>query len=432
MNTVRDESHDPSLRSWVTSANEPGNDFPIQNLPFGVFTHQRASPPRIGVAIGTQILDLQAVVAESRLLAASPTAVHQALLAPTLNTLMALGHDVMRTLRLRLVDLLKADSRPLPEWIVPMSGVELRVPAAIGDYTDFYASVHHATRVGSLFRPDNPLLPNYKHMPIAYHGRSSSIVPSGTSVRRPWGQARGASADQPAFRPTASLDYELEVGILIGRGNALGHPVSVADADDHLFGLCLLNDWSARDVQQWESQPLGPFLAKSFATSVSPWIVTVEALAPYRCAPSARAPGDPVPLPYLAIGGETAFDVTVEALLATAQMRERGLPPVRLGRAWLRDLYWTPSQMIAHHTSNGCNLRPGDLLGSGTVSGADDAARGCLLEMTANGRHPIELPTGETRAFLADGDQVILRGSCAREGYVRIGFGECSGIVAAA
>ena len=431
MTHTLDESHDPALRSWVPSANDPESDFPVQNLPFGVFGRRGTSHARIGVAIGTQVLDLHAAVTDTALLASLPAEIREALLAPSLNTLMALGHEAMRQLRLELVRLLKADRPPRPALLVPMETVDLHLPAAVGDYTDFYASVHHATRVGRLFRPDNPLLPNYKHVPIAYHGRSSSIVPSGMPVRRPWGQVK-AGADRAEFRPTRSLDYELEVGIMIGRGNVLGSAVPVSEAEDHVFGFCLLNDWSARDVQGWESQPLGPFLAKNFATSVSPWVVTLEALAPYRCAPAAHASGDPAPLPHLAIDGETTVDVTVEALLATARMREEGLAPVRLSRASLRDLYWTPPQMIAHHTSNGCNLRPGDLLGTGTVSGPNDDARGCLLEITANGREPIELPTGETRAFLDDGDQLILRGYCERKGAARIGFGECKAIIVAA
>jgi fumarylacetoacetase len=310
--------------------------------------------------------------------------------------------------------------------------VEMLLPAAIGDYTDFYASVHHATNVGSMFRPDNPLLPNYKWLPIGYHGRASSIVPSGTPIRRPSGQTRPPDAESPRFGPSRSLDYEMELGLFVGPGNPLGQPVPMARAEEQIFGFCLVNDWSARDIQAWEYQPLGPFLAKNFATTISPWVVTPEALEPFRSPAFTRPPGDPAPLPHLdsppnAEGGAVAL--TVEVYLTSARMRDRGIEPVRLSRGNAADLYWTPAQFIAHHTSNGCDLHPGDLLASGTISGPAKESRGCLLELTWRGAEPLALPGGETRKFLEDGDEVIMRGYCEREGAVRIGFGECRGLV---
>jgi fumarylacetoacetase len=308
----------------------------------------------------------------------------------------------------------------------------MELPFVVGDYTDFYASMDHATNVGAMFRPDNPLLPNYKWVPIGYHGRASSVVPGGTGIVRPCGQARPDAAAPPAFGPTTALDYELEVGAWVGRGNALGSAVPVAEADQHLFGLCLVNDWSARDVQTWEYQPLGPFLAKSFATSVSPWVVTMDALAPFRAPRAPRAGSDPAPLPYLDDAGDAAsgaIDITLEAWLRTARMRDAGEPAIRLSNSAFRGMYWTFAQMLAHHASNGCNLRPGDLIASGTVSGPGPASRGCLLELTRRGTEPVRLPGGETRAFLADGDEVTLRGWCERDGFRRIGLGECRGVV---
>ena len=430
MSARLDESHDPTLRSWVESANVPDTDFPIQNLPFGVFTRRGVSqPPRIGVAIGDQILD---VPLAAKTLGDLPVEARDALSLPALNTLMALGHDVMRALRGALVELLRDGSTHAdPDWLVPMAAADMHLPAAIGDYTDFYASLHHATRVGRLFRPDHPLAPNYKYVPIAYHSRSSSIVPSGTAIRRPSGQAKSPGETRPSYRPSRSLDYELEAGVFIGRGSELGHPIDLADAEDHVFGVCLLNDWSARDIQAWESQPLGPFVAKNFATTISPWIVTLEALAPFRCKLSSRAADDPQPLPHLKHSAGTAphIDMHVEAWIASKQMRTTDAAPMRLGYSSLCDLYWDVAQMVTHHASTGCNLRPGDLLGTGTISGAGDESQGCLLEITANGRQPLELPSGERRSFLADGDEVTLRGYCKREGFARIGFGECRGIV---
>ena len=431
-----DDSHDPALRSWVESANLPDSDFPIQNLPFGVFRRRDAAEPhRIGVAIGDSVLDL-VQCRELGLLRELPTEVQAVLGAPALNGLMALGAPAVRALRHHLVRLLRADSsRAEPGALVPLADVQLTVPADIGDYTDFYASVFHATRVGRLFRPDNPLLPNYKYVPIGYHGRASSIVASQTPVRRPWGQTKAADQPQPAFHPTRMLDFELEVGVFVGRGNALGAPVPIDEAEDHIFGLCLVNDWSARDIQAWEYQPLGPFLAKSFATTVSPWVVTLEALAPFRSPATARSADDPAPLPYLSSADHAtagSVDLQLEVAIRSARMREQGVAPVCVSRSSLRDLYWTIAQLLTHHTSNGCNLRPGDLLATGTVSGPEDGNRGCLLELTANGRQPVTLSDGEQRGYLADGDEVILRGHCERQGFRRIGFGACQGTISAA
>ena len=426
---MTDDTHDPALRSWVESANAPDTDFPIQNLPFGVFRRAAGrDAPAIGVAIGDQILDLRRA-GDLGLLEGLPAEVLAATTASTLNGVMAIGRLATTALRRRLGSILRADARAYePGSLVPMAEAELLLPAAIGDYTDFYASIFHATRVGQMFRPENPLLPNYKHIPIAYHGRASTIAPGGTPVRRPAGQMKGANG-APVFRDTERLDYEMEMGVYV-TGN--GRPLTVARAEDHIFGLCIVNDWSARDIQAWEAQPLGPFLSKSFATSVSPWVVTHDALAPFRCPPFVRPADDPRPLPYLwseANDEAGGFDVSVSVELRSEAMRRAGMPPVRLSHASLRDMYWTPAQMIAHHTSNGCTLRAGDLLATGTVSGPVAGSEGCLLELTRNGAKPIHLPTGETRAFLADGDEVTLRAFCERPGFRRIGFGVCQGVV---
>ena len=426
------ETHDPGRRSWVETANSVTTDFPIQNLPLGVFRPSRGrGAPAIGVAIGDQILDLRKA-AELGLLKQLSSALRAAAGADTLNPLMALGHDEASRLRHRISNLLAAGSPDAdPRLLVPAADAALQLPAAIGNYTDFYASLAHATNVGRLFRPDNPLLPNYKHVPIAYHGRSSSIVISGTPVRRPSGQVKGTE-DAPVFKRSERLDYEVEIGCFCGPGNTLGEPIPIDAAEAHLFGLCLVNDWSARDIQAWEYQPLGPFLAKNFATAVSPWIVTYEALAPFRRAAAERAPGDPGPLDYLSspsADASGAFDVTVDALLLSAEMRRTGAAPQQLSRSSLRDLYWTLAQMVTHHTSNGCNLVPGDLIATGTLSGPTKDSHGCLLEMTQGGKVPLNLPGGEVRTFLADGDQVILRAFCERPGYARIGFGECTGVI---
>ncbi len=419
------------MTSWIESANDPGTDFPIENLPFGAF--RQGATPRIGVAIGDCIVDVAALL-ESGLLKAQAAEAAEACRKPVLNALMALGHARCSALRHRLQELLQAgspDQNEAARCVLPMKAAELLLPVDIGDYTDFYASIHHATNVGRLFRPDNPLLPNYKYIPIGYHGRASSIVVSGTEVKRPSGQTRPPDSGSPIFGPSRRLDYELEVGFFIGQPNPLGTPVPIDKAEDHLFGLCLVNDWSARDIQAWEYQPLGPFLAKSFATTLSPWIVTTEALAPFRTPLPSRPAEDPEALPYLRSnrGNPGGFDVQLEVYLQSEQMRSAGHPPVRLSRGNFRDMYWSVAQMITHHTSNGCNLRSGDLLASGTVSGGSEEARGCLLELTRGGAEPIQLPGGETRRFLEDGDEVILRGRCERAGVTSIGFGECRGRV---
>jgi fumarylacetoacetase len=427
-------THDPALRSWVESANRPRCDFPIQNLPFAVFRRGGSMEVlRGGVAIGDQVLDLGALHA-LRLLSGTAGEALAACAQSSLNSYMDLGSDAWSVLRQALSNLLREGAKEagaVGGCLVAQSNAELALPAKIGDYTDFYASIHHATAVGRLFRPDNPLLPNYKWVPIAYHGRSSSIRVSGQQFPRPVGQVMPAGAQQPEVAPTQRLDYELEVGIFIGRGNPSGTQIGLDQAEQHVFGLCLLNDWSARDVQGWEYQPLGPFLAKNFATTISPWIVTLEALAPYRL-PWTRVGTDPQPLPYLdspqlrASGG---IDLWLEAWIETAGMRQLGLTAHRLSRSNFRHSYWTVAQMVAHHTLNGCNLQAGDLLGSGTQSGPQAQEAGSLLELTVGGKQPLTLPSGETRTFLADGDRVILRGWCEKAEYARIGFGEAAGTV---
>jgi fumarylacetoacetase len=437
MSMERNQTHDPDARSFVESANIPGCDFPIQNLPFGAFTNGQNSCSSLGVAIGDQVLDLEAA-AERALLDDVDDATYEVCKESCLNPLMGLGPARWTVLRRALFQLLSVNSANQSEaeaCLRPQQDVTMVLPVEIGDYTDFYASVHHASNVGALFRPENPLLPNYKWVPIAYHGRASSIVVSGTPVRRPWGQLKLPSAEKPQFAPSRRLDYEMEVGAFAGVGNEMSEAIPIAQAGDHIFGLCLLNDWSARDIQSWEYQPLGPFLSKSFATSVSPWIVTTEALAPFRVPALARPAGDPQPLPYLADPDDQlrgGFDLTAEVYVRTAAMRERDCSPHLVSRGNLRDLYWTFAQMFAHHTSNGCGLRPGDLLGSGTVSGPDPGARGCLLEITRGGVDPILLPDGTERTFLEDGDEVTLRGFCQSPAAVRIGFGECRGTLIAA
>ena len=436
-----DHTHDPALRSWVDSAQAPGADFPIQNLPFGVFKRAGAAErPRVGVAIGDRIVDVAACARESLLAPHAAEAANRCT-EPDLAPLMALGRDAARALRVALVELLREGSSAhrrdpsiAERILVPIAGAELRLPASIGDYTDFYASIHHATNVGSMFRPDNPLLPNYKYVPIGYHGRASSIVVSGTAIRRPHGQLRDGDA-APVYAPTRRLDYELEVGAFVAEGNALGVAIPIDEAERHLFGLALVNDWSARDIQSWEYQPLGPFLAKNFATTVAPWVVTLDALEPFRVPPAARPEGDPAPLAYLLGDADRragAFDITLEVALRTAKMATAGDEPFVVSRGGFTDMYWTVAQLLTHHASNGCNLRPGDLLASGTVSGVSPDSRGCLLERAWRGSQPIALPNGETRAFLHDGDEVIMRGWCERAGAARIGFGECRGRVLAA
>jgi fumarylacetoacetase len=410
------------MKSWLESANGHP-DFPLANLPFGVF--RLGSDPRIGVAIGDQVLDLRGCQ-DAGLIS------EWACTRETLNELMSRGRDAALRLRKRLIELLQdgsAERDEVAKHLRAQRDVEMLAPAVVGDYTDFYASVHHATNVGSMFRPDNPLLPNYKWVPIGYHGRASSIVVSGTPVQRPVGQTSDDPSTPPSFGESKRLDYETEVGVFIARGNELGEPIPIHEAEQHIFGLCLVNDWSARDLQTWEYQPLGPFLSKSFATSISPWVVTLDALEPFRIASYARPEGDPRPLPYLAFDEDRGIDITLEVSIRTERMRSENIEPHRLSRGSFRDMYWTIAQLVTHHTSNGCNLRPGDLLASGTVSGRANDSRGCLLELTWRGTEPIELPSGETRRFLEDGDEVILRGWCEREGATRIGFGECRGVV---
>jgi fumarylacetoacetase len=436
MKPVLDETHDFNTQSWVESANVAASDFPIQNLPFGVFRRREAHGARVGVAIGDCILDVAGIHGEGLLADETVRAAASACASDSLNALMALGSGPRCALRRRLhgvlrEDALATDRQRAARHLIRQSDAELLIPVTIGDYTDFYASIFHASNVGKLFRPDNPLLPNYKYIPVGYHGRASSVVSTGTPIRRPSGQTRDGEA-HPKFGPTTALDYELELGFFVGAGNSLGQTVPIDEADEHIFGVCLLNDWSARDVQAWEYQPLGPFLGKSFATSISSWVVTMEALAPFRTAAFVRSEDDPAPLPYLSSqfneehGG---LDVRLEVSLSSVRMRETNLAPMVLGRSNFRDMYWTMAQMLTHHASNGCNLRAGDLLASGTVSGADKSARGCLLELTSRGKDPVTFPTGEQRKFLADGDEVILRGFCERDGFRRIGLGACRGMI---
>jgi fumarylacetoacetase len=444
-----DSTHDANLRSWVESANDPTSDFPIQNLPFCQFVDAGPNsaaerepsghlpPVHLGVAIGDMVLNLSVLSAFNGL---ENTVID-------MDDLHSFSIAERASLRRELSLLLSEAStklrdlvREVPRLLRSRSEVLFARPALMANYTDFYASINHASTVGSMFRPDNPLLPNYKHIPIGYHGRASSIIISGVDVVRPLGQQSppdNAPQQGPSFGPCKMLDYELEVGCVITRENLRGEPVGIQNAAECILGLCLVNDWSARDVQKWEYQPLGPFLAKNFATTVSPFLVTLEALAPFRCVGSPRADGDPQPLPYLSDAHDLAaggFDINLEVTLQSRQMQQQGIAPITLSKGrGFRDMYWTFAQMIAHHTSNGCNLIDGDLLASGTVSGTSTDSRGCLLELTWDGpgkpRKPITLPTGETRVFLADGDTVTLRGYCEREGFRRIGLGECTGTI---
>jgi fumarylacetoacetase len=428
------ETHDSGLSSWLASANAPGCDFPIQNLPFAVFRRVGADEAfRGGVAIGDAILDLGCAHAAGAFdgVAAQAAA---ACAGSALNAFMALGPSAWSQLRLALSRALRAGSKRadgLRACLLRQADAQYAVPAVIGDYTDFYTSIHHATSVGRLFRPDNPLLPNYKWVPIGYHGRTSSIVVSGQPFRRPIGQTLPPGAHTPRFGPSQRLDYELELGVFIGPGNAPGSRIPIAEAEQHVFGLCLLNDWSARDVQAWEYQPLGPFLAKNFATTISPWIVTLEALAPFRV-PWTRPDDDPQPLPYLESEHNRAagaFDIQLQVLIETVSMRATGLAAARLSQTSFRHAYWSIAQMVAHHTVNGCNLRSGDLLGTGTESGPTPQEAGSLLELSGGGNSPLSLPDGQTRTFLEDGDTVTMRAWCEKPGAVRIGFGEAVGQV---
>lgn len=432
MTVTIDETHDPTLQSWVGSANGHP-DFPIQNLPLGVFS-VGSKGPHIGVAIGDSVLDLNAV-ANAGLLDTHWTL---ALSLSCLNAWFAHGPEDSASLRRRLSELLSQESYrvKVEPHLVGRERVTMHLPCTIGDYTDFYVGIHHATNVGKQFRPDNPLLPNYKYVPIGYHGRASSVRVSGHEVVRPKGQRKPPDAEVPDYGPSRRLDYELELGIFIGRGNELGSTIPIGEAGGHIAGYCLLNDWSARDLQAWEYQPLGPFLAKNFLTSISPWVVTPEALAPFRRPMPPRPAGDPAPLPYLwddcdqQSGG---LGIGLEVSLLTPAMREAGMAPHRLSRGEAAAaMYWSAAQIVAHHSSNGCNLQPGDLIGTGTLSTAAEEGLGSLLEISKGGKAPIDLPSGETRSFLEDGDELTLSARCEAEGAVTIGFGSCTGKVIAA
>lgn len=431
------ETHDQRLRSWVSSANEPDTDFPIQNLPYCYFDRSDADPEGgIGVMIGSEVLDLTRC-REDGLFDGDQLRDARWILrkSSSLSSLFDLELPVLSALRKRLVDLLRDDAAAslrelVSKNLVPADAVSFDTPCEIGDYTDFYCSIYHAKNVGSLFRPENPLLENYLWIPIGYHGRASSIVPSGTDVLRPFGQRRPDPEKDPVFGSSQRMDYEMEVGFYVRRGNALGDPIPVSEAGKHIFGLCLVNDWSARDLQAWEYQPLGPFLGKSFATTVSPCVVTMEALAPFRVPAFDRGSEYPPPLGYLSSETESSsggIDINLEVYIRTAEMKKAGLDPFLISRSNLKDLFWTIGQMLTHHSSNGCNMRSGDLIATGTVSGEDEEARGCLLERTRGGKEPIELPSGEQRRFLEDHDEIIMKGFCERDGFRRIGFGVCSG-----
>ncbi len=425
------ETHDPELKSWVESANDPNTDFPIQNLPFCVFAPQNEQH-RAGVIIGDLVADLEFFAREVLEGSAVPYFLFDAEKAVDLSDVRI---DRLMALRYELYKIFKEDVDPKVQDFIALGmhkrdDVVFGSPYRIGDYTDFYCSIYHATNVGSMFRPDNPLMPNYKYIPIGYHGRASSIVVSGTDIKRPWGQNRSDAEKPPVYIPAKNLDYEMELGFFVGRGNELGQPIPISEAEVHIFGLCLVNDWSARDIQAWEYQPLGPFLSKSFATTISPYVVTMEALAPFRVPAFERDPDDPQPLEYLNDETNQKFgglDIKLEVYIQTENMRQENIEAHMLSRSNPKDLYWTLGQMLTHHASNGCNLQTGDLMASGTVSGKEKDERGCLLELTWRGTEPLELPSGEQRRFLEDGDEIILKGYCEREGFRRIGFGECRG-----
>jgi fumarylacetoacetase len=431
------ETHDPDLKSWVESANDPNTDFPIQNLPFCIPRYLDGSVEHnfeLAIAIGDYLLNLEGCV-DAGLFDELP-AVRFWLNQFSLNEMKEIGMKERLQFRRRVIEILRTDAAPelrkaAESNLVESTTVEYaEFPFAIENYTDFYCSIYHATNVGSMFRPDNPLLPNYKYVPIGYHGRASSIAISGTGIRRPHGQNRSDAEKPPVFIPCKNLDYEMELGFFVGRGNELGTSIPLSEAEDHIFGVCLVNDWSARDIQAWEYQPLGPFLAKNFATTISPFVVTMEALAPFRTKAFEREEGDPQPLDYLAneqnqkLGG---LDINLEVYIQTEKMRDENIEPHRLSRSNTKDLYWTIGQMLTHHASNGCNLQTGDLMATGTVSGKEKSERGSMLELSWRGTEPIELPNGETRRFLEDGDEVIMKGFCEREGFRRIGLGECRG-----
>jgi fumarylacetoacetase len=428
------ETHDINLTSWVESANVDNCDFPIQNLPFAEFRRKGSDEAfRGGVAIGDQVIDL-AKLSKLNVLTGDAKTAADAASEATLNTFMGLGKQYWSALRLALSKALRAGSdhqQALSDTLVAQSDIEFSLPCRIGDYTDFYTSIYHATAVGSLFRPDNPLLPNYKWVPIGYHGRSSSIDVSGQTFHRPKGQTKAPDAEVPSFGPCKRLDYELELGIYLGKGNALGDAIAIENAENHVFGFCVFNDWSARDLQAWEYQPLGPFLAKNFASTVSPWIVTTEALAPYRTSWT-RDENDPQPMDYLeskANRDQGAFDIQMDVRIQTQKMRSEGHNPTRVSTSSFKHSYWTVAQMVTHHTVNGCNFMPGDMLGSGTQSGPTHEEAGSLLELSRGGKEKITLSNGEQRSFLEDGDNVIMRGWCEKEGYARIGFGSVESTV---
>ncbi|MBC7797097.1 MAG: fumarylacetoacetase [Pyrinomonadaceae bacterium] len=434
------ETHDANLKSWVESANDPNSDFPIQNLPFCLYqlTGTNIIETKLGVLIGDFVLDLVEIaflqIPEAFINIETDNdfdvySLDSLARSSTSKQTSALRRFVSKVLS---EDIDEQTQKKIERFLIPISKVRFEKPFDIADYTDFYCSIFHATNVGSMFRPDNPLLPNYKYVPIGYHGRASSIVVSGTDITRPKGQNRADADAPPVYIPCKNLDYEMEVGFFVGKSNELGDTISLNDAENHIFGLCLVNDWSARDIQSWEYQPLGPFLAKSFATTISPFVVTMEALAPFRVPAFTRDADDPQPLDYLSDEQNEKFggiDIKLEVLIQTQKMRDENVEPFMISRSNMKDLYWTIAQMLTHHASNGCNLQTGDLIATGTVSGREKSERGCLLEMTWRGKEPIELPNGETRRFLEDGDEVIMRGFCERSGFRRIGFGECRGIV---
>jgi fumarylacetoacetase len=433
------ETHDPNLKSWVESANDPGTDFPIQNLPFCAFRHEGSGRfDRLGFRLGDQIIEIDSAITLERE-RFHGIAIDEIGASSFFNLSYALNQNpsVFAGLRERFIRVFSQNTESktresLKRSLIPALEVDYLHPFEIGDYTDFYCSIYHATNVGSMFRPDNPLLPNYKYVPIGYHGRASSIVISGTDIKRPRGQNRSDAENPPVFIPAKNLDYEMELGFFVGQGNELGTTIPIGEAEDHIFGVCLVNDWSARDIQAWEYQPLGPFLAKNFATTISPFVLTMEALAPFRTAAFERDPDDPQPLPYLADERNEKFgglDINLEVYIQTEKMRTENIEPHRLSRSNTKDLYWTIGQMLTHHASGGCNLQTGDLMATGTVSGKEKSERGSMLELSWRGTEPIDLPSGEQRRFLEDGDEVIMKGFCEREGFRRIGLGECRGRV---
>ena len=428
------ETHNINLTSWVESANIKGCDFPIQNLPFAEFRTKNTNEEfRGGVAIGDQVIDL-AKLSHLNIFTGDAKTALDAASESTLNTFMGLGEQYWSALRLALSKALREGAQQQKEMqstLIAQADIEFSLPCRIGDYTDFYTSIYHATAVGSLFRPDNPLLPNYKWVPIGYHGRSSSIDVSGQTFHRPKGQTKAPDADTPSFGPCKRLDYELELGIYLGKGNALGDAIAIENAENHVFGFCVFNDWSARDLQAWEYQPLGPFLAKNFASTVSPWIVTTEALAPFRTSWT-RDDNDPQPMPYLESAAnreQGAFDIQMDVKIQTQKMRDENHQPTQVSASSFKHSYWTVAQMVTHHTVNGCNFMPGDMLGSGTQSGPTHEEAGSLLELSRGGKEKITLSNGEQRSFLEDGDNVIMRGWCEKPGYARIGFGSVESTV---